>query len=194
MNRRACKLWPLAFVALQLGCKPKLPPTEFERISSEACECSIEKPGRALRLDKIVKDVELAYGDLRTELSVGVSSVLREDLEDLALREFADFMVQAMRDDPDVVTDEIKGCDELEVDNRPALLCGMKGDLTHMGLVKTPKRLLAVVISVDRTPEGSALARRIFGSLRSTEPALAAEPAPAEPEPEDPSPEPGSAP
>ncbi|HUH04299.1 MAG TPA: hypothetical protein VML75_20020 [Kofleriaceae bacterium] len=175
MTRRACTLWPLAFVALGLGCKPKLSPTEFERISSEACECSIEKPGRALRLDKIVKDVDLAYGDLRTELSVGVSAVLREDLEDLSLREFADFMVEAMRDDPDVVTDEIKGCDELEVDGRPALICGITGELTHMGLVKTPKRLLAVVISVDRTPEGSALARRIFGSLRSTEPPLSAD-------------------
>lgn len=181
MYSRVCKLWPLAFVAIGLGCKPNLSPTEFERISSENCECSIEKPDRALRLDKIVKDVDLAYGDLRTELSVGVSAVLREDLEDLSLRAFADFMVEAMRDDPDALADEIKGCDDLEVDGRPALLCGMKGDLTHMGLVKTPKRLLAVVISVDRTPEGSALARRIFGSLRSTEPQLAVEP---QPEPE----------
>jgi hypothetical protein len=175
MPRRACKLWPLAFVALGLGCKPKLPSNEFERISSEACECSIEKPGRALRLDKIVKDVELAYGDLRTELSVGVSSVLREDLEDLSLREFADFMVAAMHEDPDAPVDEIKGCDDLLVEGRPAILCGMKGELTHMGLVKTPKRLLAVVISADRTPAGSVLARRIFSSLQSTEPPTAAD-------------------
>jgi hypothetical protein len=160
--------WPLLLVALAVSCKPDLA-TKFERVSSDTCECSLEKPTRALRLDRIVKDVDIAYSDLNADFSLALSSILREDLEDLPLREFADFMVEGMQEDPEAPVDSIVACEDLAVDGRPAILCDMKGEMTHLGIVKTPARLLALVIGVKRNAAGDRAAKRIFHSLRSTE-------------------------